>query len=51
MKSNEEQIVGLDLSLVSGMMVGLEFFEDDMFKYVIVDLFIIKFTYYKEKME
>jgi len=50
-KSNEEQIVGLDLSLISGMMVGLEFFEDEVFKYVIVDLFIVRFTYYKEKME
>lgn len=49
MKSNEEKIIGIDLSFISGMMVGIELFDDEVFNYVILDLFILRFTYFREK--
>lgn len=39
----------MDISFVSGVMVGLEFLDDDDFSYLLVDFFIIRFLFIKEK--
>lgn len=48
MKSNEEKKMGLSIGLVTGLMFGVELYDDDESSYFIMDLGILRLIFYKD---
>lgn len=46
-----EKIMGINIGFITGVMLGLELFEDEEFEYLVFDLLILRFTLFKGKPE
>ena len=50
MKSNDDDVLmGIDISFITGMMLGVEIVEDEDYTYFFMDLLIIRVTFFKAK--
>lgn len=44
-----ERTMGINLGFITGVMLGMELHEDENFNYLMLDLLIIRFTFFVEK--